>query len=60
MRPRVLPQTWEAFRLTTYEGLSGNAAADRLGMAVTSVYKAKSNVRKLLESEVRSLEVDEQ
>jgi DNA-directed RNA polymerase specialized sigma24 family protein len=52
----VQPQTWEAFCLTTYEGLSGAEAATRLGLTVTSIYKAKSNVRKLLEAEVRSLE----
>jgi RNA polymerase sigma-70 factor (ECF subfamily) len=56
VRPRVQPQTWDAFRLTTYDGLSGAEAAARLGMAITSVYKAKSNIRKLLEAEVRSLE----
>jgi RNA polymerase sigma-70 factor (ECF subfamily) len=56
VRPRVQPPTWEAFRLTAFEGLSGAEAAARLGMAVTSVYKAKSNVQKLLEAEVRYLE----
>jgi RNA polymerase sigma-70 factor (ECF subfamily) len=56
VRPRVQQQTWEAFRLTTYEGLSGAEAASRLGMAITSVYKAKSNVRKLLEAEVDLLD----
>jgi RNA polymerase sigma-70 factor (ECF subfamily) len=56
VRPRVQPQTWQAFHLTTYEGLSGAEAASRLGMAVTSVYKAKSNIKKLLEAEVRYLE----
>jgi RNA polymerase sigma-70 factor (ECF subfamily) len=56
VRPRVQPQTWDAFCLTTYEGLSGAEAAARLGIAITSVYKAKSNVRKLLEAEVRILE----
>jgi RNA polymerase sigma-70 factor (ECF subfamily) len=56
VRPRVHAQTWEAFRLTTYEGLSGAQAALQLGMPVTSVYKAKSNIRKLLEEEVRYLE----
>jgi RNA polymerase sigma-70 factor (ECF subfamily) len=56
VRPRVQPQTWEAFRLTTYEGLSGAEVAGRLGMAITSVYKAKSNVQKMLEAEVNSLE----
>jgi RNA polymerase sigma-70 factor (ECF subfamily) len=56
IRPRVQPQTWEAFRLTTYEGLSGAETAARLGIAITSVYKAKSNIQKLLEAEVRYLE----
>jgi RNA polymerase sigma-70 factor (ECF subfamily) len=56
VRPRVQSQTWEAFHLTTYEGVSGAEAADRLGMAITSVYKAKSNILKMLESEVRILE----
>lgn len=56
VRPRVRPPTWEAFRLTALEQLSGAEAAAQLGMAVTSVYKAKSNVLKLLEAEVRYLE----
>jgi RNA polymerase sigma-70 factor (ECF subfamily) len=56
VRLRVQPPTWEAFRLTAFEGLSGAEAAARLGMAVTSVYKAKSNVQKLLQAEVRYLE----
>jgi RNA polymerase sigma-70 factor (ECF subfamily) len=56
VRPRVHQHTWEAFRLTTYEGLSGAEVASRLGMAITSVYKAKSNVRKLIEAEVDSLD----
>jgi RNA polymerase sigma-70 factor (ECF subfamily) len=56
VRPRVQPPTWEAFLLTAFEGLSGAETAARLGMAVTSVYKAKSNVQKLLEAEVRYLE----
>jgi RNA polymerase sigma factor (sigma-70 family) len=56
VRPRVLPQTWEAFRLTALDGIPGADAAARLGMAVTSVYKAKSNVQKLLEAEVLVLD----
>lgn len=56
VRPRVQPQTWQAFCLTTYEGLTGAEAAARLGIAITSVYKAKSNIQKLLEEEVRYLE----
>jgi RNA polymerase sigma-70 factor (ECF subfamily) len=55
VRPRVQSRTWDAFRLTAFEGLSGSAAAARLGMPVISVYKARSNVQKLLEAEVRYL-----
>jgi RNA polymerase sigma-70 factor (ECF subfamily) len=53
---RVQPKTWQAFRLTALEGASGADAAAQLGMPVTAVYKAKSNVQKLLEQEVRSLD----
>ena len=56
VRPRVQPSTWEAFHLTVFDKLSGAEAAAQLGMAVTSVYKAKSNVLKLLQAEVHYLE----
>src|SRR4051812_31836722 len=52
VRPRVQPQTWDAFCLTAIDGLPGAEVAARLGMPVTSVYKAKSNIQKLLEAEV--------
>ena len=56
IRERVQPQTWDAFWLTTYSGLSGAEASARLGMPITSVYKAKSNIQKLLETEVHYLD----
>lgn len=56
VRLRVLPQTWEAFRLTTLEQLPSQEAADRLGTNLSSIYKAKSNVLKLLQEEMRHLE----
>jgi RNA polymerase sigma-70 factor (ECF subfamily) len=56
VRGRVQPQTWDAFRMAAFDGLSGAEVAARLGMAITSVYKAKSNVQKMLEAEVRDLE----
>jgi RNA polymerase sigma factor (sigma-70 family) len=59
VRPRVQPRTWDAFRLTAFDGLAGTEVATKLGMAVTSVYKAKSNVQKLLEAEVLVLEEGE-
>jgi RNA polymerase sigma-70 factor (ECF subfamily) len=56
VRRRVQPHTWEAFRLTAVNGLSGDQAAARVGVPVASVYKARSNVKKLLQKEVRYLE----
>jgi RNA polymerase sigma factor (sigma-70 family) len=56
VQPRVEPHTWEAFRLTTLERLPGAEAAERLGMQVTAVFKAKNRVQKMLEKEVEKLE----
>jgi RNA polymerase sigma-70 factor (ECF subfamily) len=56
VRQRVAPHTWEAFRLLTFEGLSGAEVAPRVGMQVTMVYVAKSKVQKLLREEVDRLE----
>jgi RNA polymerase sigma-70 factor (ECF subfamily) len=56
VRKRVAPSTWEAYRLTTAEGLSGAEAAGRLGVRVTAVFVSKSNVLKQLRDEVRVLD----
>jgi RNA polymerase sigma-70 factor (ECF subfamily) len=56
VRLRVQPHTWHAFRLTALEGRSGPEAAADLGLPLTTVYKAKSNVQKLLQEELRYLE----
>jgi RNA polymerase sigma-70 factor (ECF subfamily) len=56
VRLRVQPHTWEAFRLTALEGLSGAEAASRLQMKVAHVYMAKSEVQKRLRDEVRKLD----
>jgi RNA polymerase sigma factor (sigma-70 family) len=56
VRLRVEPRTWEAFRLTTLEGLSGAEAAGRAGMEVAAVYKAKSKVQKMLKEETRRIQ----
>jgi RNA polymerase sigma-70 factor (ECF subfamily) len=56
VRLRVAQHTWEAFRLTALEGLSGAAAADRLKMKVATVFVAKSEVQKMLADEVRRLD----
>jgi RNA polymerase sigma factor (sigma-70 family) len=59
VRLRVAPQTWEAFRLTAQEGLSGAEAAARIGMQAAQVYVAKRRVQKMLQDEVRALEATE-
>ena len=53
---RVMPHTWEAFRLTALEGRSGAETAGQLGMKVATVYVARSEVQKMLAAEIRGLE----
>ena len=52
---RVKPVTWQAFRLTSIDNLSGAEAAEKLSLPVSSVFVAKHRVVKLLEAEVRKL-----
>jgi len=56
---RVQPKTWQAFQLAAVESLAGESVAVQLEMSLVSVYKAKSNVLKLLQEEVQSLEASE-
>jgi RNA polymerase sigma-70 factor (ECF subfamily) len=56
VRERVAPATWEAFRLTAFEGLSGIDASRHLVMPVANVFMAKHRVRKMLQDEIRKLE----
>jgi RNA polymerase sigma-70 factor (ECF subfamily) len=56
VRPRVAPRTWDAFRLTALEGLSGKAVAERLEMTLVRVYGARSSVQGMIRQEVRALE----
>lgn len=53
---RVKPSTWEAFRLTAIEGLTGVEAARRMGIRVAHVFVAKHRVLKMLREEIRILE----
>jgi RNA polymerase sigma-70 factor (ECF subfamily) len=55
VRLRVDLASWEAFRLTAVEGLSGAETAQRLGKQVAAVFKAKNRVQKLLQQEVQKL-----
>jgi RNA polymerase sigma factor (sigma-70 family) len=52
IRARVKPRTWEAFRLTAVEGLTGPEAAERLGMNETAVLMAKHRVLKMVRREL--------
>jgi RNA polymerase sigma factor (sigma-70 family) len=56
VRPRVAPRTWDAFHLTAIEGLSGASAAGRLGIKVSHVFVAKSEVKMMIRDEIRRLE----
>jgi RNA polymerase sigma-70 factor (ECF subfamily) len=55
VQQRVAPATWDAFRLTALEGLSGAEAGRRLGMPAAHVFVAKHRVQKLLKEEVQAL-----
>jgi RNA polymerase sigma-70 factor (ECF subfamily) len=60
VRLRVAPQTWEAFRLTALEGLSGAEAAARIPMQVAQVFIAKRRVQHMLKGEIERLEGKEE
>lgn len=59
VRLRVDAKTWGAFALTAIDGLSGAEAADRLGMKVAAVYVAKGRVQKMLQDEVKALDLED-
>ena len=56
VRTKVEERTWDAFRLTAIDGLSGAEAAGQLGLSVAAVFKAKSNVHRRLREQVALLE----
>lgn len=56
VQERVEPRTWQAFRLTALDGLSGADAAAQLQMKVATVFKARSKVQQMLHDEVRQLD----
>jgi RNA polymerase sigma factor (sigma-70 family) len=59
VRLRVHPNTWKAFELVAMESVPGQEAADRLGLRISSVYRARSVVLKMLREEAQSLEQSE-
>jgi len=58
VRPRVQPNTWQAFVLTAVEGKSGAEVAELLNMKAGTVWVARSKVKKMLQDEVRRLEAE--
>lgn len=56
IKRRVAEKTWEAFKRTAMLDEPAAAVAKALGMPIGSVFKAKSNVQKMLQEEVRRLE----
>ncbi len=56
VRERVEPATWEAFRRTALEGLSGAEAAQHVAMPIAHIYVAKRRVQKMIQEELRRLE----
>jgi len=58
VRERVGPQTWEAFRLLSSEGKSGEEVAAQLGMNVAAVFKAKSRIVGFIRAEIQRLDGD--
>lgn len=57
---RVKATTWQAWHLTTNEGIAAPLVAERLQMPVAEVYVARSRVLKMLKEEVRRLEEEDE
>lgn len=55
VRPRVQPQTWEAFRRQVFEGQRADVVAEDLGMSLSAVYVARSRVLATLRREAAGL-----
>jgi RNA polymerase sigma-70 factor (ECF subfamily) len=59
VQARVAPNTWDAFRLTALEGLSGAEAAAQLNIKVATVFVYRGRVQRMLQEELARLEEDE-
>jgi RNA polymerase sigma factor (sigma-70 family) len=56
VQERVEPHTWAAFCMAALDGMSGAAIAEKLGMKVATVFKARSKVQQMLQAEIQKLE----
>ena len=56
----VAADTWAAFEMTVFDGVSVEAATHELGKSVGAIHAARSRIMKRLRDAVRSLEENEQ
>ena len=56
VKARVEEKTWEAFRRTAMMDETAAVVSAALGMPIASVFKAKSNIQKMLQEEIANLE----
>jgi RNA polymerase sigma-70 factor (ECF subfamily) len=56
VQERIEHPTWEAYRLTAVERLSGAEAARQLGIPVMNVYVFRRRVQEMLKTEIERLE----
>ena len=59
VQSRVQPHTWEAFRLLTFEKLSGKEVGERLNIRPGTAFVANNKVRHMLQEEVERLDRSE-
>ena len=52
---RVLPRTWQAFRMLALERCCGEEVASTLGMDVNNAYRAKSQVQRMIREVIGDL-----
>ena len=60
VRSAVKDKTWQAFHMTSVDGVPASRAAERLGMTVGGVYIARSRVMARLRDEVQRMAADSQ
>lgn len=56
VQPRLKPHTWEAFRLMTFENLSGAEVGRQLEISEAGVFVARGRVQKMILEEVKRLD----
>ncbi|ODU00865.1 MAG: hypothetical protein ABS79_02640 [Planctomycetes bacterium SCN 63-9] len=59
VRMRVNPRTWEVFRLSIEESLSGEEVAKLLQIKIGTVFVARSRVQKMVQEEIQRLDGEE-